>query len=200
MFTDSSVVNNNSYYYRITGKNESGFSPPSNIIGPITPYVRMVMDNLKDFSLVYSKTDNLRINSESWPRLRQTEEDFFQAERIPGSGSGEIIYKAEAIKWIEVFTFSDKIESVDIQYSTGSNLWKSLPKGTLIKQHRESYESQISGNRDNPIDKYTYRVPSLPNGTISVKILTGNSHAKNTYPWIARIHIGYIGALNTIGE
>jgi hypothetical protein len=155
----------------------------------------MVMDNLKDFSLTYSTTSNLHISSESWPRLRQTEEDFFQAERISESGSGEIVYRAESIKWIEVFTFGDKIEDVCIQYSTDGNSWKELPQGTLIKIFREGYESQISGNKDNPIDKYIYQVPSLPNGTIFVKIQSGNANAANTYPWIARVHIGYTGKL-----
>lgn len=200
MFTDSGADSGTSYYYRVTGKNESGFSDPSNVIGPVTPNIRMVMDNLKDFSLTYAKTPNLRISSESWPRLRQTEEDFFQAERMPGSESGEIIYKANNIKNIEVFTFSDKTESVSIQYSLDGNSWKSLPEGALIKIYREGYPSQISGNQDNPIDKYTYQVPSLPNGTVSVKILTGNDNAENTYPWIARVHIGFTGKLETTNE
>jgi hypothetical protein len=197
MFADSDAVPGKSYYYRVTGKNESGLSLPSNVIGPLTPQTRMVMDNLKDFSQTFSKTPNLQISKESWPRLRQTEEDFFQAERIPGSGSGEIVYKAKEIKWIEVFAFSDKTESIEVQYSTNGNSWKSLQEGTLIKSHRERYESQISGNKDNPIDKYTYQVPSLPYGTVSVKILTGNANAQNTYPWIARVHLGYKGSLET---
>ena len=200
MFTDTGADSGISYYYRVTGKNESGFSAPSNVIGPVTPNIRMVMDNLKDFSLTYAKTPNLRISSESWPRLRQTEEDFFQAERMPGSESGEIIYKANNIRNIEVFTFSDKTESISIQYSLDGNSWKSLPEGALIIIYREGYPSQISGNQDNPIDKYTYQVPSLPNGTVSVKILTGNDNAENTYPWIARVHIGFTGKLETTNE
>ena len=197
MFTDSSVVPGNSYYYRVIGKNESGFSPHSNIIGPITPNVKMVMDNLEDFSLIYRRTPNLRISSESWPRLRQTEEDFFQVERIPGSKSGEIIYKADNIKWIEVFTFNDKTESISIQFSIDGNSWKSMPEGALIKIYREGYPSQISGNKDNPIDKYIYNVPTFPNETVSVKILTGNANDESSYPWIARVHIGYTGKLIT---
>lgn len=197
MFTDSSAVPGKSYYYRVIGKNESGLTPPSNVIGPVTPNTKMIMDNLKDFSLTWSRTPNLQISSEPWPRLRQTEEDFFQAERIPGSGSGELVYKAEALKWIEVYAFSGKTDSIKIQYSTDGKSWKSLPEGTLFKIHREGYESQISGNKDNPIDKYTYLVPTLPNGTVSIKILTGNDNTNDSYPWIARVHVGYTGMLKT---
>lgn len=200
MFTDSSVVPGNSYYYRVTGKNESGLSPFSNVIGPITPNVIMVMDNLKDFSLTYSRSPNLRISSESWPRLRQTEEDFFQVERIPGSESGEIIYKADNIMWIELFTFNDKTENISIQYSLDGNSWKPIPEGGMIKIYREGYPSQISGNKDNPVDKHIYHVPALPNETVSVKILTGNAKAENSYPWITRVHIGYTGKLTTTNK
>jgi len=197
MFADSSVLPAQSYYYRVIGKNESGISPPSNIIGPVIPDIRMIMDNLKDFSLIYSRTPNLQVSAESWPRLRQTEEDFFQAERISGSGSGEIAYKAEFIRWIEVFTFSDSVDNLNIQYSADGNLWRSLPEGTLLKTHRKCYPSQISGDADNPIDKYTYKVPAFPANTSYVKILTGNEKAENTFPWIARVHVGYLGKLET---
>lgn len=196
LFTDSGVVPGQTYYYRVKGKNESGFSAPSNIIGPIIPHARMVMDNLNNFSLTYA-TSNLQISTESWPRLRQTEEDFFQAERIPGSGSGEIIYSANEIKWIEVYTFNNKSDSIHFQYSVDGASWKSLPLGALVKINREGYESQISGKQDNSVDKYIYQVPTFPHGTVFVKILTGNTGAADTYPWIGRIHIGFTGSLST---
>ncbi len=195
MFTDSSLVPGQSYYYRVKGKNESGISPPSNIIGPVSAGTRMAMDNLSDFSLTFSNSSNLRVNPESWPRLRQTEEDFFQLERIPGSGAGEVVYKADAIKWMEVFAFSDSAESVNLQYSIDGNTWKPLPQGAVITIHRPAYESQISRNKDYSIDKYTYQVPAFPHGTTLVKILTGNSGAENSFPWIGRVHIGYTGSL-----
>src|SRR5690606_4425324 len=134
---------------------------------------------------------------ESWPRLRQTEEDFFQAERIPGSGSGEIVYKADGIKWIEVFSFSEGVDSIDLLYTTNGISWKPLPEGTLIKMHRPAYESQYSRDKYNSIDKYVYQVPAMPNGTIAVKIQTGNGGANNSFPWIGRVHIGFTGSIIT---
>jgi mannan endo-1,4-beta-mannosidase len=195
LFTDNSAVAGKFFYYRIKGKNESGITPASNTIGPLAPVTRMVMDNLKDFSLAQSHSENLRISTESWPRLRQTEEDFFQAERTTGSSSGELVYSAEGLKWIDVFSFSDKVDSVDLLYSTDGTSWKPLPKGSVIKSHRIAYPSQISKEKDNPVDKYTYSVPALPHGTVAVKIVTGNAQADNTYPWIARVHIGFTGSL-----
>src|SRR5690606_35357937 len=83
LFSDTTSGDDAAYYYRVFGKNESGVSPPSNVIGPLERRVKMVMDNLSDFSLSYFHSDNLQISSETWPRLRQTEEDFYQAERVP---------------------------------------------------------------------------------------------------------------------
>ncbi|MFD2569666.1 hypothetical protein ACFSUS_03420 [Spirosoma soli] len=195
LFTDASAVPGKSYYYRIKGKNEAGISPVSNVIGPLAPANRMVMDNLKDFSLAYAHSENLRISAESWPRLRQTEEDFFQAERAAGSDSGELVYRADTLTWIDVIAFSDKVDSVNLLYSTDGSVWNPLPEGLVVKSHRLAYPSQISGNKDNSIDKYTYAVPVLPHGTVAVKIVTGNAQAANTYPWIARVHLGFNGSL-----
>jgi hypothetical protein len=200
MFTDSSVVPGESYYYRVAGKNESGLSPFSNVIGPIRPETKMIMDNLDDFSLTYSRTSNLSICSESWPRLRQTEEDFFQVERIKGTDSGEITYKAESLRWIEVILFNNETDNLSIQYSLDGNVWRSLPEGSLLKTYRESYPSQISKNIDNPVHKFNYHVPAFPANTMFVKIVTGNDYADNTFPWIARVHIGYTGTLKTTSE
>lgn len=197
LFTDNSAEPGKIYYYRVKGKNESGISPTSNVLGPLSPNSRMVMDNLKDFSLAQSHSENLKISTESWPRLRQTEEDFFQAERAAGTGSGELVYSADALKWIDVFAFSDKVDSIDLLYSTDGSTWNPLPEGSIVKSHRKAYPSQISKDKDNPVDKYTYSVPALPHGTVAVKIVTGNAQANNTYPWIGRVHIGFNGALKT---
>ena len=197
MFTDSSVIINQEYYYRVKGKNESGISPSSNIIGPVKAEKKLAMDNLVDFSMIFNKSSNIRINSETWPRLRQTEEDFFQAERIVGSESGELVYKAKGLKSIEIYVFSDKIESIKLQYSLDGDFWQFLPEKRMKKIHRKAYPSQYSGNNNNPLDKYIYRVQSFPEGTAYVKILTGNDKAENSYPWIGRIHIGYSGSLES---
>ncbi len=195
LFTDTSVVPGKAYYYRIRGKNAAGMSPASNIIGPLSPVTRMVMDNLTDFSSAYAHSRNLRISGETWPRLRQTEEDFFQAERVAGSEAGELVYRADTLTWIDVIAFSDNVDSVDLLYSTDGSSWKPLPEGLLNKSHRMGYPSPISGKKDYPIDKYTYAVPVLPHGTVAVKIVTGNAQAANTYPWIARVHLGFNGSL-----
>ncbi|UBM59972.1 hypothetical protein LAG90_04825 [Marinilongibacter aquaticus] len=197
LFVDTDIEPKQSYYYRVTGMNESGISPVSNVIGPIVPNVNMVMDNLEDLSLTHSSSQNIKISSESWPRLRQTEEDFFQAEREEQSQEGELIYGADEIKWIQVFAFGNTGESIHFQYSRDGLTWCELPQGTVNETHRSAYPSQISGTKDNPVDKYIYEVRALPKGTTLIKVLTGNANANNTFPWIGRVHLGFIGKMKT---
>ena len=196
MFTDSTATIGESYFYRVIGANVSGTTPPSNIIGPIIIKKKLVMDNLRDFSLTYSHSDNLKINSETYPRLRQTEEDYFQAERTSKSSSGEIVYKADGLKSLALFVFSDKVDSITIEYSVDGKSWKDITNN-VKKTFREGYPSPISGLKDNTIGKYTYEINSMPKQSKYVKIVTGNAGAPDTYPWIGRVHIGYIGALNS---
>ncbi|WP_339867026.1 cellulase family glycosylhydrolase [uncultured Algoriphagus sp.] len=196
MFTDSTATIGESYFYRVIGANVSGTTPPSNIIGPIIIKKKLVMDNLRDFSLTYSHSDNLKINSETYPRLRQTEEDYFQAERTSKSSSGEIVYKADGLKSLALFVFSDKVDSITIEYSVDGKSWKDITNN-VKKTFREGYPSPISGLKDNTIGKYTYEINSMPKQSKYVKIVTGNAGAADTYPWIGRVHIGYIGALNS---
>lgn len=194
MFTDSSATIGATYYYRVRGKNASGITPPSNIIGPIIVKQRMVMDNLSDFSRIYSKSSNLVINRETWPRLRQTEEDFSQVVRMPGTGSGEIIYKADQINSIKVFVFNDKPDSLRIECSSDGMFWR-IPQQKIIRTVREGYYSMYSGQKDHPIGKYNYELKSLPPGTMYVRLTTGNSGASDSYPWIGRVHLGFAGSL-----
>jgi len=194
MFTESSATIGAAWYYRVKGKNTSGITGPSNIVGPVTVKQRVVMDNLFDFSKVYSRSSNLVINSETWPRLRQTEEDFSQVVRTSGSGSGEIIYKANQVKSIKVFVFNNMPDSLMIEYSRDGLSW-SNPSKPIIQTVRKGYASAYAGQKDNPVDKYIYEVSSFPPGTLYVKITTGNSGAPDTYPWIGRVHLGFSGAV-----
>ncbi len=198
MFTDSNATVGTKYYYRVKGKNVSGTTPASNIVGPIAPKKRMVMDNLKDFSLTFSKSSNLSISAETWPRLRQTEEEYYQAVRASGSGSGEIIYKADHIKSIKIIAFNDKEDDITIQFSKDGKSW--LLAENTEKTVREAYPSAISGTKDSSTDRFTYEFNSFPAGTQYVKVLTGNAGRANTYPWIGRIHVGYTGLLITGGK
>ncbi|RYY25491.1 MAG: hypothetical protein EOO04_11870 [Chitinophagaceae bacterium] len=194
MFTDSSAKTGSGYYYRVRGKNASGITPPSNIVGPVKVNKRMVMDNLLDFTKVYSKSSNLKISSETYPRLRQTEEDYGQAVRDSLTESGELIYGADQLKSLEVVVFNDKPDSLQIEWSADGVSFINA-KEAVVLTLREGYPSMISGEKDKTIGKYTYRLEAFPREARFVKLRTGNSGAADSYPWIGRVHIGYTGKL-----
>lgn len=193
MFTDSSATIGSAYYYRVKGKNASGITAPSNVVGPVTVKQRMLVDNLLDFSKVHSKSSNLAISTETWPRLRQTEEDFGQVTKKTGTGSGEIVYKGSGLQSIKVFVFNDKQDSLRVEHSRDGLPWRASEK--ILRTVRKGYASMYSGEKDNTIDKYTYEVPSFPAGTMYVRFTTGNSGAADTYPWIGRVHLGFTGSI-----
>ena len=195
LFSDTDIKSQKEYYYRVIGKNQSGKTPPSNVIGPLSPSVNMWMDNLKDFTYSLSHSQNLVINSETWPRLRKTEEDYYQAERVANTGNAELVYHASNIQWAQIITFSEKVETINIQYSKDGTIWKDLPNGAILITHRPAYESQISGMKDNTIDKFIYDIPALPKDCSFIKIQTGNENSENTFPWIGRVHLGTEGDL-----
>ncbi|WP_336515821.1 hypothetical protein [Pollutibacter soli] len=195
MFSDTGAVAGQAYYYRVAGKNKSGISPSSNIVGPVISTHHMLMDNLSNLHFVFSKSDNLSVSAETYPRLRQTEEDYFQLVRLPGSPAGELIYKADQIKSISVFVFNDTIDQVSLQYSFDGKKWKSADKH-VTKKLRPGYPSPISEMKDNSINKYTYTVDKFPKKTRYVRISTGNAGMMNSFPWIGRVHLVYQGRIN----
>ncbi|TDB67413.1 glycoside hydrolase 5 family protein [Arundinibacter roseus] len=193
MFTDSSANPGETYYYRVNGKNRSGSTSPSNVVGPIKVDRKMMVDDLKDFSKTHSHSPNLTISSETWPRLRQTEEEYYQAERTVSSGSGELVYRADQIKSLEVVAFGDGADSLSFQYSKNGKSWHTAKANKTV---RPAYPSEYSGTTNNPVAKCTYLLGSFPAGTSFVKIVTANAGAATTFPWIGRVYLGFTGSIH----
>lgn len=195
MFTDSTASIGTTYYYRVRGKNGSGLTPPSNIVGPITIRQRVIVDNLVDFSRIHDKSSNLTVSTETWPRLRQTEEEFAQVIRAPGSDEGELVYKLNDLKSIQVFAFNPGPDSIKIEYSQDGITWHTSRNST--RTIRQGYLSMYSREKDSVMARYLYEVKSFPAQAMYVKIRTGNGGATNTFPWIGRVYLGFGGTVST---
>ncbi|MBB5282594.1 hypothetical protein HNQ92_000715 [Rhabdobacter roseus] len=195
MFTDATASPGESYYYRVKGKNENGTTPASNVIGPLKVDRKMMVDHLKDFSKTYAHSPNLTISTEAWPRLRQTEEEYYQAVRTASSGSGELVYRADEVKSLKVVAFGEGADSLTILYSPDGQSWNSS-LAAVQKTIRSAYLSEYSGQTNNPLAKCTYAVDSFPAGTRYVKIVTANAGAANTFPWMGRVYVGFSGSFH----
>jgi mannan endo-1,4-beta-mannosidase len=110
LFADESVPKGK-WFYRVSAKNESGVSAPSNVVGPVKVESATLVDELADFSKVRSQTGDWKItNSDS----RKAKED---AQRAAGKAGDTLVYAVpSAIESFRVFTFFPK-DVADLKFS-----------------------------------------------------------------------------------
>lgn len=178
LFDDNTAEVGKEYYYKITAKNISGTSEPSNIFGPVSYKYKTMVDELENITVIYYlngeyalKNNNDRIFKEDAHRLELKEE-------------AELIYRVRGeINGARIFTFSKETNpSLKFEISKdGSNY-----SGINFEQ-----KSYFIGTRD-----YSYWVPSEYVITPSDS-LSGYSFFRinvNGLNQIARIEIDYIPA------
>ncbi|MFZ0829444.1 MAG: cellulase family glycosylhydrolase [Verrucomicrobiia bacterium] len=99
LFNDASAPAGD-WYYRILADNETGVSKPSNVVGPVQVTQATLVDELADFSKVYARQGNLKINLGD---SRKAKED---AHRADGSAGDALIYQLPtSIEGFRAFIF-----------------------------------------------------------------------------------------------
>jgi hypothetical protein len=89
LFNDTSAGIGERYYYRVKAKNIAGISPPSNIVGPTKVESLVLVDEMRDYSLIHSREGSLSIDTRT---ARKAKED---AHRLKGGKGCSITYKME---------------------------------------------------------------------------------------------------------
>lgn len=91
LFTDATARAGDTWFYRVTARNASGASRPSNVVGPVAVKRVCFVDELQDFSRVLAKTDGLTLDNdynglfaEYLFRARGTAHDAI-TYRVPGA-------------------------------------------------------------------------------------------------------------------
>jgi hypothetical protein len=93
------------WYYRVSARNGSGMSPPSNIVGPVYVETVALVDELADFSRVKLKTGAWHISNSD---CRAARED---AHRAVGNSGDQLVYESPVeIASFNIFTFFPKDE------------------------------------------------------------------------------------------
>jgi hypothetical protein len=64
LFSDVNVCAGQTWCYRVTARNTSGASRPSNVVGPVAVKRVCFVDELQDFSLVSAKSAGLKLNND----------------------------------------------------------------------------------------------------------------------------------------
>lgn len=102
LFNDVSAEIGKIYYYRVRAMNSSGFSEPSNVIGPIEVTQLQHQDELSNFGKMYSHKGEFVYRTDN---ARQTKEDM---NRIEGGKGSELVYFVPGdMMGFRIYTFSE---------------------------------------------------------------------------------------------
>jgi hypothetical protein len=177
LVSDPTAVPGESYYYRITGHNDGGSSPPSLMEGPVVGR-GVLVDELSDMSLIDSHTGGLFIDSTNISyfqgdegRLARTNTGAEQAVWMVEGSITDILIETYFWPWEPVSHFT-------FEGSTDGEEYYPLPiseeggEGDWIKQVYSSYE--------------------IPEGTRLLRVQFNNLTGTSWTPQIGRLEIGWV--------
>lgn len=125
LFSDTQAEPGRSYFYRVRAKNTSGVSAPSNAVGPIKFTERFVVDEMLDFSKLFSHEGNLSLESAN---ARPYKED---PHRLRGTSGDSLVYRTNgAIDSAKILTLMEGPEKEFEFYAStdGATFKKLTPK------------------------------------------------------------------------
>jgi mannan endo-1,4-beta-mannosidase len=117
------------WFYRVRGNNAAGVSVPSNVVGPVKATQATLVDELADFSKVYSRQGSL---TNTMRGARMAKED---AHRAAGNAGDALVYTSpSAIEGFRVYAFFPKdVADLKFAVSDDGKTWRDVIAG------RESY-------------------------------------------------------------
>ena len=158
LYSDTTVRAGQTWFYRVTARNASGASKPSNVVGPVKVKRVCFVDELQDFSRVQAKSDGLMLNNdynalyaEYLFRAKGNANDWLSYQ-VPGS--------IESVKVVAFF--AKEIADLTLQVSADGKTFAALqpkrserrlprpPGGAAGKQQRTMVEYECvvpAGNR-----------------------------------------------------
>jgi mannan endo-1,4-beta-mannosidase len=115
LFVDANAEIGKQYFYRVTAKNDSGISKPSNAEGPVEMRHLTLIDEMKDFSLICERGGSMVLESK---QARKTKEDM---NRLKLNGEAYIVYKVPLdINQIKVYSFISG-QAADIELAVSAD-------------------------------------------------------------------------------
>jgi mannan endo-1,4-beta-mannosidase len=100
LFNDTFAVPGKSYYYRVRAYNGAGGSGPSNEVGPVKASSLQLVDEMRDFSLLFGYGGKISLDGRS---SRKAKED---SHRIKGNAGSYLVYRtSRPIEAARIFAF-----------------------------------------------------------------------------------------------
>lgn len=123
LFSDASVTTGKEYYYRVVARNAAGDSAPSNVVGPVRPEHRTLVDDCRSLEGLAAKSGNVTLRTDN---VRTTQEDAHRIELAPGA-SIDIRVEGPIKAW-RVFAFAESQE-VELTAAASADGQKFSPLG-----------------------------------------------------------------------
>ena len=163
LYSDTSARPGESWCYRVSARNASGASPPSNVAGPVAVKRICFVDELQDFSRVSAKSAGLKLNNEY---------NCLYAEylfRAKGSTNDWVTYQVPApMESVKVVAFLGK-ESADLALQVsgdGTTFTDLKPKRT--ERRLQSPHRGAAGGQTRTMVEYEAAAPA---GSRALKVL-----------------------------
>jgi mannan endo-1,4-beta-mannosidase len=163
LFSDTTARAGESWFYRLSARNATGTSKPSNIVGPVAVKRICFFDELQDFSRVHAKSPGLTINNDFNALYA---EYLFRAK---GAAKDEITYRLPAaIESINVVAFyADDLTDLTFLVSSEGKTFTALKperRATLLPPT----PGGAAGKQRRTLVEYTSGVPT---GQTFLKVL-----------------------------
>lgn len=107
LWSDAHATPGREYFYRVVARNSAGESAPSNVVGPVRPEDRTLVDDCRSLENVAGHNGNVKLRTDN---VRTTQEDAHRIELAPGASID--YHVAGPIKAWRVFAFA---ESPDVE-------------------------------------------------------------------------------------
>ena len=143
LFNDKSVQVGHDYYYRVIARNISGYSEPSNIVGPVKAEFKTLIDDMENFTVFYHSVGKLEIVTDKDREFKEILSRIKSPE-----GSALIYYVPGNLRSCKIYSFS-KTDSSSLKIFTSAD----DIAYSEVESKRESY---YLGKGD-----YDYWIPSL---------------------------------------
>lgn len=122
LFSDTRASAGQTWFYRVTARNASGVSRPSNVVGPVQVRRVCLVDELQDFSRAHARSERLKIDND-YNALYA--EYLFRAR---GTTDDHLVYRVPAaIESVKVVAFFGKpMRDLSLQVSPDGEVYADL--------------------------------------------------------------------------
>ncbi len=123
LFSDYNAAIGATFYYRVRARNAAGLSKPSNVVGPVTVKLKTLVDECRNFAILFSRNGNIAMQNDN---SRAFKED---AHRLAGGAGAHMVYYTpgplEALKLYLFAKAADK--SIAVSVSADGSEYAPLP-------------------------------------------------------------------------